>query len=485
MLKIKNSQARIWQLSADNWYNSLKRTETNGCNAMTKNRIKKMDFIFLLIGVAVVAGWLLFMHVDLMETANHSYVFLESLFCGHPLDFYSIVSAHENSYYYINNAHYNIAVYLLFGLWELPVYLINNLFSLPLNEGFLWLWAKGLCVAAFFGCYFIIKKLAVAGNAKDPKLIALTFLLNPVAYFMPVVVGQYDVFCVFFLLLSLVYYVKGDSFRFSAVIGVGILMKSFALLAFIPLLLYKEKKLKDIIKYMLVGVFPYFITSMLFRGRMEDADYFNSYMAARLFEIKVGQIPLFPLFFALICLVCWSTEFAKGGEECLKSSAYICLFVFSSLLISIYWHPQWSFLVTPFLVISGLSSRNKTLYLYLNIFFSVGVFLHAWRGFSGHFEFGMLFNGIFYALGNKQLYLTPYRTISSIMASVPISLHVASSLVFVALATAILAYLPLPSFGRISDRRREQPKNMLLHLYLGFLIPISFWTIAVLVSHYI
>ncbi|NMA06229.1 MAG: hypothetical protein GX928_00730 [Ruminococcaceae bacterium] len=452
---------------------------------MTENRAKKIDFNFLIIGVAVATGWLLFMHVDLMETANHSYVFLESIFSGCPLDFYSIVSAHENSYYYINNAHYNIAVYLLFGLWELPVYLINNLFSLPLNEGFLWLWAKGLCVAAFFGCYFIIKKLAVAGNAKDPKLIALAFLLNPVAYFMPVAVGQYDVLCIFFLLLSLVYYVKGDSFRFSAVMGVGILMKSFAFLAFIPLLLYKEKKLKDIIKYMLVGVFPYFITCLLFRGRMEDADYFNSIMAGRLFEIKVGQIPLFPLFFALICLVCWSTEFAKGGVERLKSSAYICLFIFSSLLLTIYWHPQWSFLVTPFLVISGLSSRNKTLYLYLNIFFSVGVFLHAWRTFLSHFEFNMFYYGIFYALGNKELFLTPYRTMSSIMASLPIFWYFASSLVFVASAAIILSYLTFPSFGRISDRRREQPKNMLLYLYLGFLIPISFWTIAVLVSHYI
>ncbi|NLL91625.1 MAG: hypothetical protein GX222_04295 [Ruminococcaceae bacterium] len=452
---------------------------------MTENRAKKIDFNFLIIGAAVVAGWMLFMHVDVMETANHAYIFLESLFSGRPLDFYSVVSAHENSYYYINNAHYNIAVYLLFGLWELPVFAVNAVFSLPLNEGFLWLWAKGLCVAAFIGCYFIIKKLADFGNIRNPKIVAIAFLLNPAAYFMPVAVGQYDVLCIFFILLSLVYFLKGDSLRFSVIMGVGILLKSFAVLAFIPLLLYKEKKLKDIIKYMLVGFSPYLITYLLYRGRTGDADYFNNVMMGRLFEIKVGQIPLFPLFFALLCLVCWSVDFEKNRGKRLKTASFICLFVFVSLLLSIYWHPQWAFLVTPFLVISAFSSENKTLYLYLNIFFSAGVFLHAWRVFPGHFEFNMLFYGIFYALGNKQFYMIPYRTMSSIMASLPVFWHVASSLVFVASAAVVLAYLPLPSLGRISDRRKEQPKKMLLCLYLGFLIPISFWAVSALISRYI
>ena len=94
----------------------------------------------ILIFAAFVAGFFLFSHPDLWETANHGYVFLESLFSGKVLHFYEICARHENTYYYLNSANYNIVIYIIFGLWELPVFVFNKIFHLRLNERFLIYW---------------------------------------------------------------------------------------------------------------------------------------------------------------------------------------------------------------------------------------------------------------------------------------------------------------------------------------------------------
>ena len=91
----------------------------------------------LFFGIAFVLAFFFMSHPDLWETANHSYVFLESVFSGNFMNFYEFCAAHNNSYYYINVANYNIMIYMLFGLWELPVFIFNHIFSLPLNEVFI------------------------------------------------------------------------------------------------------------------------------------------------------------------------------------------------------------------------------------------------------------------------------------------------------------------------------------------------------------
>lgn len=106
-----------------------------------------------------VLSFFMFSHPDLWETANHSYVFLESVFDGGFLDFYEICAEHANTYYYINNANYNIVTYIIFGLWELPVFVFNNLFGLALNEKFLIFWAKCVSAAFYLGCGILTESI--------------------------------------------------------------------------------------------------------------------------------------------------------------------------------------------------------------------------------------------------------------------------------------------------------------------------------------
>ena len=112
--------------------------------------------------VFLAAFMLLFVHADLMETANHSYLFLEELFSGRFFSFYLDLDQHANSFYYLNSANYNIAFYALMAVWELPVFVINKLGGLVPNEPVIWLWSKLYCVIFFVLSSFVFMKIGRA-----------------------------------------------------------------------------------------------------------------------------------------------------------------------------------------------------------------------------------------------------------------------------------------------------------------------------------
>ena len=94
-------------------------------NNLKTDKLNRFDKV--LFCAAFLFAFFFMSHPDLWETANHSYIFLESLFGGKILDFYKIVRRHENTYYYINGANYNILVYALFGIRELTVFVFNKI----------------------------------------------------------------------------------------------------------------------------------------------------------------------------------------------------------------------------------------------------------------------------------------------------------------------------------------------------------------------
>ena len=113
-------------------------------------RLSKALYIALLLCLTAA-----FIHPDLMETANHSYLLLDSVFSGRFFEFYNDIGVHANDLYYLNSANYNIMVYIVFALWELPMWLLNRVFSLPVDEPALWLWLNllgwGFCSPARSG----------------------------------------------------------------------------------------------------------------------------------------------------------------------------------------------------------------------------------------------------------------------------------------------------------------------------------------------
>lgn len=420
-----------------------------------------------------------------METANHGYLLLQNTFEGNFLGFYENVTAHANEFYYVNSAHYNIVLYIVFAIWELPVFIINSVFSLSVNQSFLWIWAKLLVVAFSLMNALLIRRLITQSvDEETGKLSFFAFVLSPVAFFLSAVMGQYESLSVFFILLALFFYKKGGLVKFSALMGVAILFKSFAVLIVIPLLFLAEKKVLKLLLNAVIVALPSLVTGLLFSGRITDAEEFNRIMTGRLFDTVVfNSVPVFPLMLAVVCAVCWLTRFPEQEKERLRLSAAVSLGIFAAMALLVEIHPQWVYLIIPFLIITVFLERNRTLYYYISILLSFGLTLFCWRSFPQHFEASMLNGGLFTLLGLPAV--QSEATMVMVLRAVPILNNIASALFAAAVAVIIAAYIPFSSSGSLAQRSAQAEVISLAKcertaVWVVFAVGIGFWLGSVL-----
>ncbi len=365
-------------------------------NTKLSENLSFKKFEIILWGVFFLAVFLLTSHQDIVETANHSYIFLDSIFSGNVLDFYAYVQSRPLDLYYTNYANYNILTYLIFGIWQLPLFAFSKIFSVAIASQVLVLWTKLLSVAFFVGCGYMVKLICQRLGLSDKLslIAALFFLFNPIAFFSPMVMGQYDTLCLFFMLWSLLYYIKGDMTKFSLLMGASVVFKFFSLLAFIPLLLLKNKKLLHIAKYALITLWLYIPTTLLYFGRAPDANGFTRLMFERVlatvFPTALAPIPVFLFLYALICVFAY---FYSNKENLPYLTVYLPMAVYALLFVGMYWHPQWLIMLVPFLVITTFLQKNKHVYWYIDIALCFGFFMTCFREFSSHFGVGIFFGG--------------------------------------------------------------------------------------------
>jgi hypothetical protein len=450
-----------------------------------EDRLNLFDKIFFATVFTVIffcAG-----HVDLWETANHSYVFLESIFSGNFLRFYEFCAEHSNTYYYINNANYNICLYAVFGLWELPVFLFNKLFGLALNEKFMIFWAKAVSVGFFLGCGYMVKKISLSlGIEKEKAHMALLFFLfNPIAFFSADVMGQYDSICLFFALLAILFYIKGDMKKFSFIMGTSFVFKFFSLLIFFPLLLLKEKKFLKILKHTAISLWLYIPTTLLFLGKTGNAAAFTRQMTDRVTSLTIdtgmGAVSVYVLLYACIIFICYIYEF-ENSKDINYIAVYTPMAVFALLFLTIYWHPQWLILVVPFLVITSFSQANKTPWFLLDIVLSGGFMFLNFYKYPMQMGANLLNSGI----------LPPQNFISNVTIShflnlIPYMYTVTLVMFTGGLLLNIILKLPLKSVSladRISPKEfynRLSLKNMLyIQVAIGF---FAFWLIPSILEY--
>lgn len=351
-------------------------------------------------GVVTLFCYLFFVHPDVIETANHSYLLLDSTFKGRFFDFYNFVieKPFGKTLYYINNAHYNIVIYIIFAIFELPVYIITNVFHLGINEPLLYYIGKFVSLGFFIACIPVVKKIALelGFSELDSHWASFFFALFPPAFFSAVIMGQYDTLCLFFLLVGFLYWLRNDMWKFVFWFGLGAACKFFPLFLFIPLLLLKEKRILHIIKYGICSLWLVIPTTLLFFGRTGDMSAFNDVMIERLFAAKISaamNVSVFPILFLLVCFVCYLWKPAK--ERLPKIGLWVCLAVLSILFFFVDWHPQWLILLAPFMVLTTFAEKNRLPWFLLDIIFSIGFFIlcaivHPNQLEANLFDFGLI-----------------------------------------------------------------------------------------------
>lgn len=349
--------------------------------------------------------YMLFVHVDVIETANHSYLLLQSISKGRFLHFYTDVMAHNNPLYYVNNAHYNIVVYLVFAVFQLPLFLFYSLTGLPVNEVVLYFTAKLVGAAFFLYSVWLVRQIAhlLYPATTAPRWAPLFFALWPAAFFSVMVMGQYDTLSLVFMLLAIKAWLQGRHTHMAVWVGVGAACKFFPLLVFVPLVLLVEKRPLHIIKYGIISLWLVLPTTALFYGRTGDMGLFNKLMIDRMFvaEMPAGrQTPLFPVVLLVLFFVAYLWK--PAADLLSKVGLWLCLAVLGSFFILVEWHPQWLVLLAPFIVLTTFGEKNRAPWWWLDMAYSAGFMVLVALAHPAQLEANLLDGGLLGLLTNFQ-----------------------------------------------------------------------------------
>ncbi len=445
----------------------------------------------IIVFFVCLAGFLLFFHYDLRETAAHATVFLQSLFRGEVRSFYGDVIAHQNPYGYLNNAHYNVALYALFSLAELPLFLLYQAFGALPPEVLISFAAKLVCAAFFAGCTALMPMLGrQAGlGEKDAAYAALFFALWPPAFFSAFAMGQYDVISLFLILAGFLCWSQGWLPAFSLFFGAAFATKLFPVFLFIPLLLLREKRPLRLLLSGLLSLWLLAPTTLMYHGLTFDAAVFNAGMTQRLFATKLSggrEIPLFLLVFGFLCIVCWFWRPEKA--RLMPCGLWLGLAVFGSLFFFLDWHPQWLILLAPFAVLTTLLEKQRTPWFFLDLLLCLGFFLVSFAAFPGQLEGNLLDFGLFGQFSGF-LYSRP-PLFARLCEALPLLAYLPTGVFNAALAAGILLKLPLATgtpAARLTGQgpflalapQKELPVFLWLVFGLGFGL---FWLLPTLLG---
>jgi hypothetical protein len=266
---------------------------------------------------------------------------------------------------------------------------------------------------------YIIMDIAMAllllhliSDAKKGKIAFKLWLLNPITIFISFAIGQYDVFPVFFLMLSL-YFLKTDRSMFSALsLGVAAAFKWFAFPFLFPFALFfsrqqfiRRKKILNFLKYCAIGLIPLFLSlssSLLISPYYEpinaafpNFEYYNGYYGSKLsipwlsisspllanlliftvdFAVKVTlfqpvELYLLFLFYGLFFLAC--VYFKKWTFSTLWKAMLVFFMLYYAFS---HFHAQWFLWGMPFLILLMVEDRR---FLKMLPFFFVLYFIYT------------------------------------------------------------------------------------------------------------
>lgn len=330
-----------------------------------------------LLAAMCAVAFVTFLYGDVRATFEHSFNFMDALLAGRPQDFYQI--AIENSTFG-HPAVYDIPIYLIFGLWNLPSYIAyrvadyDYLNSLPSQ-----LWLKAMMVVfslmAAKLVFAIAKELGL--TAARAKWAAFYFL-SAVTFVVPVlVIVQYDIISVAFMLAGVLAYMRGRTRSFLLWFLAANTLKLFSVFVFIPLVLLREKRLPRAAAQLGLGLLGLVLCRLLYHGNVAyeiSTGGFTSGMMQRLvdagFTWRPGlNVPLFAGF--MVCLVIFSYAKRITSDRELKAFAvYLPLATYLVFCALVPLNPYWIVLVAPFAVLIIFANPR---FLTLNSLLEVGI----------------------------------------------------------------------------------------------------------------
>ena len=305
--------------------------------------------------VCFVLGILFFSHIywDMIVTTRHGINVWESLFSGNLLNYYHDNVAPPMTGVATTAAIYPFPVYIIFALWNFPLWLLERFAGVdPLASPLTLMYGKAVLIPFLVGSAVMIRKICRKLDISDnnAQWCSFFFVTNCLVIFALNVVGQYDIFAVFFMLVGLYFYLDKKYTHFIALFAVAVCMKLFALIVFIPLLLLIEKRVWDIVLKGIAVMSLYFISGALIVAPESSSGYktaIMSFVFHQRLPLTYLHTPIFVILAVLLWIFCYTRD--KDNPNHKAMAVYAAFLSLAVLFVSSYTYAYWIILMSPFM----------------------------------------------------------------------------------------------------------------------------------------
>ena len=335
------------------------------------NDLCRLDWI---LSILILAGlFVTCVYGDIRLTGNRSF-----LMYHHFTDFYEASYKQSGGYW----ANYLPSTFIAYAIWNLPLYLAGHAPEAILTNSFINnMWYKLLPVILYFITAQLMYKIGrkMGFGEKKSLLCKFAFLVFPMGVFSQFIFSQYDIFTVFFMVLGVYLFFSGKMWQFALAFGMAATFKYQAVLYFAALLLLKEKKIRNLVRYAVIMFIPMAVeilpnwNSPAFQRCVFGFGALESVQKS----FTIGFFSGINLMAAVAAFVLvWAYQKKTTEDEALASWAVFfgvavsfALFGFSG------WNPQWILLMVPFLVLNIFINENGNLMLMLTSIFMLGLYI--------------------------------------------------------------------------------------------------------------
>ena len=358
--------------------------------------LKKVEFWLYI--VVLFCATFFFFYRDQVDTVTHSIFFWHSILHGNLTGGYQayIDTIFSDIPHGVDTPGiYEPLAYIIVGILSMPLVILNELGKLNFASRWMSLYVKVQQLLLFFGCVYMIYKIQneIEKNMKKAEYAAFLFLSNLGALYFAVIIGQIEIYAVFFGLCGIYYWIKDDYKKFIFFFSISIPLKMFSLLIFVPLILIKQKNVWKVAGSVILGCVFLIIGKVIWSGNdaygiltAEPKERVILALQSNTLPGGVGTdgIPIFICLYILICVFVYLSQ-RKGALW----GIYISFVVYATLFLFVGQYPYWIVVITPFVpFLIANNTMDKKINLILEMLFWVfyilaSCFYHTWiAGYS-------------------------------------------------------------------------------------------------------
>lgn len=331
-----------------------------------RDRLSRADYVFSFILVTIC--YALFFHRDMWGVGWDS---LNYLF-GSPWEFYDNCKRIRGEGQTMRGTPYPPTIYVFFALWLSPFKLfgaITDPLALPLHYTY-WLKALTTLVYAASGVVFYRVALEFSPNRQWAKYATAAWLTAPLALFSQLIFSQYDIFYVLLALAGFFLFLRDRLFLASLCFGLAITFKYFPALAYLPLLLFFEKRLGRLAVNVLIFIVPMLLVELMYGQSAAYVEGVKNHFAVdRVYAafVKWDFIKIYLLFasFSILCGLAYFMDLT--GEARTRTAAYLWLVASILPFLFIFWHPQWVISCAPAVTLTSVLSTKRAKFMLLDL----------------------------------------------------------------------------------------------------------------------